>query len=204
MNKGTFYSLLYHKIADAFKACDKGNVIDMRLYKSINGCFEQVGIYGIFDVDGLYDAITKDDSAWFVDFYENIKGTNSAEFMDIALFSTDTKKVDMSAMFERYNKLSIDANQAENDRRKYVAKLVETIQKNSKCEYLVFTDETSYPIFYDETTGESDYIVGAKAVDGTLYITTDSSFSDMSWFDWTHYGTMELDDFVYVLEHNLA
>lgn len=204
MNKETFYSLLYSKIADAFKNCNKGNVIDMRLYKPINGIFEQVGIYGIFDMDSLYNDISKDDSSWFIDFYENIKDANSAEFMDIALFSTDTKKVDMSAMFERYNKLSIDADQAETDRRKYVAKLVETIQNNNKCEYLVFTDETSFPIFFDDTTNECDYIVGAKAVDGVLYITTDSSFDDMSWFDWAHYGTMDLDDFVYILEHHLA
>ena len=92
----------------------------------------------------------------------------------------------------------------ENKRKKQVANIVEALQKSKNCDHLVFTDETSYPEFYDYTTNERDAIVGAKVVDGVLFLTTDATFNPTSWFDWTHYGELDLDEFVFILEQHLA
>ena len=86
MNKSVFYNKLYTKIMDAMKICDEGNVIDMRLYKN-DSCYSS-GVYSIFDADALYEEI-KDCDNWFVDFYENIKDANSAEFIDVVLWSDE-------------------------------------------------------------------------------------------------------------------
>lgn len=86
MNKSVFYNKLYTKIMDAMKICDEGNVIDMRLYKN-DSCMSS-GEYSIFEVDALYEEI-KDCDNWFVDFYENIKDANSAEFIDVVLWSDE-------------------------------------------------------------------------------------------------------------------
>ena len=86
MNKSVFYNKLYSKIMDAMKICDEGNVIDMRLYKN-DSCLSS-GVYSIFDADALYEEI-KDCDNWFVDFYENIKDANSAEFIDVVLWSDE-------------------------------------------------------------------------------------------------------------------
>lgn len=86
MDKYLFYNKLYPKIMDAMKICDEGNVIDMRLYKN-DSCMSS-GEYSIFEVDALYEEI-KDCDNWFVDFYENIKDANSAEFIDVVLWSDE-------------------------------------------------------------------------------------------------------------------
>ena len=86
MNKSVFYNKLYPKIMDAMKICDEGNVIDMRLYKN-DSCMSS-GEYSIFEVDALYEEI-KDCDKWFVDFFENIKDANSAEFIDVVLWRDD-------------------------------------------------------------------------------------------------------------------
>ena len=86
MDKYFFYNKLYSKIMDAMKICDEGNVIDMRLYKN-DSCMSS-GEYSIFEVDALYEEI-KDCDKWFIDFYENIKDANSAEFIDVVLWSDD-------------------------------------------------------------------------------------------------------------------
>lgn len=86
MDKYCFYNKLYSKIMDAMKICDEGNVIDMRLYKN-DSCMSS-GEYSIFEVDALYEEI-KDCDKWFIDFYENIKDANSAEFIDVVLWSDE-------------------------------------------------------------------------------------------------------------------
>ena len=86
MDKYVFYNKLYTKIMDAMKICDEGNVIDMRLYKN-DSCYSS-GEYSIFEVDALYEEI-KDCDNWFIDFYENIKDANSAEFIDVVLWSDE-------------------------------------------------------------------------------------------------------------------
>ena len=86
MDKYCFYNKLYPKIMDAMKICDEGNVIDMRLYKN-DSCMSS-GEYSIFEVDALYEEI-KDCDNWFVDFFENIKDANSAEFIDVVLWSDE-------------------------------------------------------------------------------------------------------------------
>ena len=200
IDKNVFFAKLYEKITDAIKQCDEGNVIDLRLFKNNNPLGD--GEFSIFEGEQLYNEV-KDCKEWFVDFYENIKGANRAEFIDIAL-SSDEFKTDLSPMFVEYNDLSIMVSHYENKRKKQVANIVEALQKSKNCDHLVFTDETSYPTFYDYTTDERDAIVGAKVVDGVLFLTTDTTFNPTSWFDWTHYGELDLDEFVFILEQHMA
>ena len=200
IDRKEFFKKLYEKITDAIKQCDEGDVIDLRLFKN-NNCLGD-GEFSIFEGEELYNEV-KDCKEWFVDFYENIKGANRAEFIDIVLHS-DEFKTDLSPMFVEYNDLSIMASHYENEKRKQVVKIVKALQKSKNCDHLVFTDETSYPTFYDYTTDERDAIVGAKVVDGVLFITTDATFKPSSWFDWTHYGELDLDEFVFILEQHMA
>ena len=200
IDRKEFFTKLYEKITDAIKQCDEGNVIDLRLFKNNNHLGD--GEFSIFEGEQLYNEV-KDCKEWFVDFYENIKGENRAEFIDIAL-SSDEFKTDLSPMFVEYNDLSIMVSHYENKRKKQVANIVEALQKSKNCDHLVFTDETSYPEFYDYTTNERDAIVGAKVVDGVLFLTTDTTFNPTSWFDWTHYGELDLDEFVFILEQHMA
>ena len=200
IDKKEFFTKLYEKITDAIKQCDEGDIIDLRLFKN-NNCLGD-GEFSLFEGEELYNEV-KDCKEWFVDFYENIKGANRAEFIDIVLHS-DEFKTDLSPMFVEYNDLSIMASHYENEKRKQVVKIVKALQKSKNCDYLVFTDETSYPTFYDYTTDERDAIVGAKVVDGVLFLTTDATFSPSSWFNWTHYGEFDLDEFVFILEQHLA
>jgi hypothetical protein len=161
-------------------------------------------VFSIFEGEELYNAV-KDCKEWFVDFYENIKDANSAEFIDIVLHSNEfSKKKDFAPMFDKYDQLSLTANKAEDNRRRYVAEIVANIQKEYHTDHIKFSDETTYPTFYDNTTNEMESIVGAKAVDGVLFLTTDSTFSPMCWFDWTHYGELELDEFIYIVKQILA
>ena len=199
IDRKEFFKKLYEKITDAIKQCDKGNVIDLRLFKNNNHLGD--GEFSIFEGEALYNDV-KDCKEWFVDFYENINGDNRAEFIDIVLRSEEFE--DLTPMFREYDDLSVMVSHYENERRNQVAKIVKTLQKSKNCDHLVFTDETSYPTFYDYTTDERDAIVGAKVVDGVLFLTTDTTFNPSSWFDWTHYGEFDLDDFVYILEQHMA
>ena len=200
IDRSEFFAKLYEKITDAIKQCDEGNVIDLRLFKN-NNCLGD-GEFSIFEGEALYNEV-KDCKEWFVDLYENIKGANRAEFIDIVL-SSDEFKTDLTPMFVEYNDLSVTVSHYENKRRKQVAKIVEALQKSKHCDHLVFTDETSCPTFYDDTTNERESIVGAKAIDGVLFITTDATFNPSSWFNWTHYGELDLDEFVFILEQHMA
>lgn len=202
IDKKEFFTKLYETITDAIKQCDEGNVIDLRLFKNGN-CLGD-GVFSIFEGEELYNAV-KDCKEWFVDFYENIKGENRAEFIDIVLHSNEFSRVKLFApMFDNYDQLSLLANKAEDNRRRYVAEIVENIQKECQTDHIKFTDKTTYPTYYDNTTNEMETIVGAKAVDGVLFLTTDTTFNPMSWFDWTHYGEMDLDEFVYIVKQTLA
>ena len=200
IDRSEFFAKLYEKITDAIKQCDNNSVIDLRLTKDDN--FLGIEVFSIFEGEKLYNEV-KDCKEWFVDFYENIKGANRAEFIDIVL-SSDEFKTDLSPMFVEYNDLSVMVSHYENKRKKQVANIVEALQKSKNCGHLVFTDETSYPEFYDYTTNERDAIVGAKVVDGVLFLTTDTTFNPTSWFDWTHYGELDLDEFVFILEQHMA
>lgn len=202
IDKKEFFAKLYESISDAIKQCDEGNVIDLRLFKNGNNLGD--GVFSIFEGEELYNAV-KDCKEWFVDFYENIKNANSAEFIDIVLHSNEfSKKKDFAPMFDKYDQLSLTANKAEDNRRRYVAEIIENIQKEYHTDCIKFSDETTYPTFYDNATNEMESIVGAKAVDGVLFLTTDSTFSPMCWFDWTHYGDLELDEFIYIVKQTLA
>lgn len=46
--------------------------------------------------------------------------------------------------------------------------------------------------------------IKAKVFDGALFLTTDTTFNPMSWFHWTLYGKLDLDEFINILEHHMA
>lgn len=80
MNKELFYKIVFEKIANATAKKDKGNVLDLRLFKA--PFFDLDNIYGLNEVDELYDKLKHYDGQWFIDIYENIVDANYAEFID--------------------------------------------------------------------------------------------------------------------------
>ena len=84
--KNNFYSLLAKKIVKALISSSKDSVVDLRLFK---GNDITPDIYSVSELTDLYNDIKEYDGEWFIDFYENIKSANSAEFLDIAVFYDD-------------------------------------------------------------------------------------------------------------------
>ena len=197
IKKTDFNNKLYVKIMEAMKQCDEGNVIDMRLFINENNLCD--GEYTIFEIDNLYDTI-KDCEVWFIDFYENIKGDNRAEYIDVTLFS-DEFKSDFTPLFENFDACYEISISAETRVIQSIMDIVSAIQKDYGVDYIKFTDETTYPRFYDEIIDEWESIVGAKVVNNELYFTTDSTFDSTSWFKWEHYGRFDYNDFVYILKY---
>lgn len=109
MNKSYFLSKLYVKIMDAMKLCDKGNVIDMRLYFDGEDCCHN--IYSIYEVDALYECIKNSAKKWFIDFYENIngEGVSYAEFIDVALLSDDLITKTENDFDAKWDDVNVDA-----------------------------------------------------------------------------------------------
>ena len=195
MTKQEFYTKIYVKIADAMKQCDDGNVIDMRLCKNNDNV--NIDVFTIFEVDSLYESI-KDCKCWFVDFYENIKGANTAEFADIVLWSNEFDKFDYLPLFDKFDELSKIVDEAENNRRKCLYELVAKIQENKfDGNPIRFTNATTYPRFYDECIDEWETILGAKVEDDALFIRIGNS----DWFNWEHYGRFDFVDFTYILQN---
>lgn len=112
----------------------------------------------------------------------------------------------MENLFEKFDELTTEFFSIKSEREKCVANIVEKLQKKTEDGFIRFTDETSYPLFYDETINEYESVVGAKAVNGVLYIATNTKFEedDLCWSDWKRYGQLDLIELVYILEHNLA
>lgn len=195
MTKQEFYKKIYVKITDAIKQCDEGNVIDMRLCKNNDNV--NIDVFTIFEVDRLYESV-KDCKCWFVDFYENIKCANTAEFIDVVLWSNEFDKFDYLPLFDKFDELSKVVDEAENNRRKCLYELVAKIQENRfDGNPIKFTDATAYPRFYDECIDEWETILGAKVEDNTLLFTIDKS----SWFNWEHYGRFDFADFTFILQN---
>jgi hypothetical protein len=88
MEKEVFKRKLQEKIAIAERLADRGNVIDLRVY--INDCLD--GVYETSEIDELYSRLVNFND-WFIDIYENLKGENRAEFIDITLFSHEMEKI---------------------------------------------------------------------------------------------------------------
>lgn len=120
MEKELFKKKLQEKIAIAEQLADRGNVIDLRVY--INDCLDS--IYETSEVDELYRRLINAND-WFIDIYENIKGENRAEYMDVTLFSHEMEEIstplvvrfsDLAkigrTIFEKDGKLHILANPA--------------------------------------------------------------------------------------------
>jgi hypothetical protein len=195
MTKQEFYKKIYVKITDAMKQCNEGNVIDMRLYKD-NSYLD--GIFTIFEVDSLYESV-KDCESWWVDFYENIKGANTAEFVDIVLWSNEFDKIDYQPLFDKFDELSNVIDEAEKNRRKCLYELVAKIQENRfNGNPIKFADATTYPKFYNEWLDRYVTIVSAKVENDTLFFKEeDSSF----WFNWETNGRLDFEAFTRILKN---
>lgn len=87
MEKEVFKRKLQEKIMTAERLADRGNVIDLRVY--INDCLD--GVYETSEIDELYSRLVNFND-WFIDIYENLKGENRAEFIDVTLFSHEIEK----------------------------------------------------------------------------------------------------------------
>lgn len=87
MDKELFYKVVFEKVAQATAKKYKGNVLDLRLYKA--PFFELDEIYGLNEVDELYENLKNFNGVWFIDIYENIENANYAEFIDICIWNDD-------------------------------------------------------------------------------------------------------------------
>lgn len=118
MEKEVFKRKLQEKIVIAERLADRGNIIDLRVY--VNDCLD--GVYETSEVDELYNRLVNFNN-WFIDIYENLKGENRAEFIDVTLFSHEMEEISTPlvvrfddldkighTMFEQDGKLHILAN----------------------------------------------------------------------------------------------
>ena len=87
-----------------------------------------------------------------------------------------------------------------------VTLLVQRVQMYTKEGIIVFNDDTAYPIFYDDTTGDGESVIGAKCVKNKegkfrLFVCTSTDLEDDSnWFCPNTYGNLDYDAFVNCVE----
>ena len=114
----------------------------------------------------------------------------------------------MNRLFENYDEKANLAIKAENDRRNAICDIVRELQKKYHYGYVDFNID-NLPDFWDETRGEYEKVLFAKVVDNELYFIVDSQDyeeynMDAYWFIWHHYGTMELEEFVWHLHNEVT
>jgi hypothetical protein len=104
INKNFFTYLINEKVKIAnSKKDDKHNVIDMRLYVN-NDCSADIYCIDAESIDELYEKVKHEPHGWFIDFYENIKDANFAEFADVCLWKEECVYYD--AIIENLQKLA--------------------------------------------------------------------------------------------------
>ena len=128
--------------------------------------------------------------------------------MKLNLESTILTHEDMNRLFENYDEKANIAIKAENDRRSAICDIVKELQKQYPNGYVDF-DKDNLPDFYDETMGEYQKVLFAKVEGNELYFIVDSQDYDendmsMYWFIWHHYGTIDLEEFVWHLHNEVT
>ena len=106
----------------------------------------------------------------------------------------------MKHLFEKYEELAKQSRKIQQNKKDLINDMVAKLQEETDNGYIEFTDETSYPNFFDYTIGEYDSVVKAKVHNGTLELATANDID--IWFDYEAYGELDLDDFVSILCHN--
>lgn len=118
----------------------------------------------------------------------------------------------MNRLFENYDEKANLAIKAENDRRTAICDIVRELQKKYPNGYVDF-DKENLPDFFDENMGEYQKVLYAKVVDNELYFIVDSQMDsqnyeednmDTYWFIWHHYGTIDLEEFVWHLHNEVT
>lgn len=105
----------------------------------------------------------------------------------------------MKHLFEKYEELAKQSRKIQQNKKDLIVDIVAKLQEGTDNGYIEFTDETSYPTFFDDTLGEYDSVIKARVNNGTLELITANDID--IWFEHEAYGVLELDDFVAVLCH---
>lgn len=105
----------------------------------------------------------------------------------------------MKHLFEKYEELAKQGRKIQQNKKDLINDMVAKLQERTENGYIEFTDETSYPNFFDDTIGEYDSVVKARVNNGTLELATANDID--IWFDHEAYGELDLDDFVAILCH---
>lgn len=105
----------------------------------------------------------------------------------------------MKHLFEKYEELEKQGRKIQQDKKDLINDMVARLQEETDNGCIEFTDETSYPNFFDYTIGEYDSVVKARVNNGTLELATASDID--IWFDYEAYGELDLDDFAAILCH---
>ena len=105
----------------------------------------------------------------------------------------------MKHLFEKYEELAKQSRKIQQNKKDLINDMVAKLQENTDNGYIEFTDETSYPNFFDDTLGEYDSVVKARVNNGTLELATANDID--IWFDHEAYGELDLDDFVAICHY---
>ena len=105
----------------------------------------------------------------------------------------------MKHLFEKYEELAKQGRKIQQNKKDLINDMVAKLQEETDNGYIEFTDETTYPNFFDETIGEYDCVVKARVNNGTLELATANDID--IWFDHEAYGELDLDIFVSILCH---
>lgn len=105
----------------------------------------------------------------------------------------------MKHLFEKYEELAKQGRKIQQNKKDLINDMVAKLQEETDNGYIEFTDETSYPNFFDDTIGEYDSVIKARVKEGTLELITANDID--IWFEHEAYGELDLDDFVGILCH---
>jgi len=111
--------------------------------------------------------------------------------------------MNIKGLFNDYEQKTKDYFSAHKARKDTIIAIVEELQKEKG--YVMFDMNTTYPPFFDECTGNTEPISGARVKNGILeFIGQDYEFDDWTddrnWFDPDNYGTYDFSEFVSALE----
>ena len=112
INRESFITKFCDKIAYAKSIQENpANALDMRLYidSDFNGDIYEINLKSILD---LFEKVKNEKREWYVDFYENYAEINTAEFIDVAIFSDEFPQ-EKALYFMSVHKLNEDESHYE-------------------------------------------------------------------------------------------
>lgn len=103
----------------------------------------------------------------------------------------------MKELIKKYEDLSNQSDSIWKQKQKVVTDIVEILQEKNKQGFIEFTDDTTYPSFYDESIDQTELVTKARVALGRLELTT----ADQNlWFNPNIYGELDTDEFISVIE----